>query len=74
MEFVPAAIDTEAGRVSAVLPLESEMVIPPAGAFLVNVTVQVPAAEEVSTFGLQVSEERAVGASRAIVADADPLL
>jgi hypothetical protein len=65
---------TEEGRVSRLLPVESSAVTPPAGALLLNVTVQVLVAEGESEAGLQTSEEMSVGETRAMVAVAEPPL
>ena len=73
-EFDPALIATEEGRVSRLLLVESSAVTPPAGALLLNVTVQVLVAEGESEAGLQTSEEMSVGETRARVAVAEPPL
>jgi hypothetical protein len=62
---------TEDGRVNRLLPVESSAVTPPAGALLLSVTVQVLGAEGKSAAGLQTSEERSVGETRAMVAVAE---
>lgn len=71
VEFEPAAIATEEGRVNRLVLAESSAVTPPAGAFLVRVKVQVPEVEGERTAGLHASEEMAVEESRAMVAVAE---
>jgi hypothetical protein len=55
---VPAATVTEAGVVSNVLPLDTETAVPPAGAGLVRVTVQLLVAPEARLEGLQPSVDK----------------
>ncbi len=67
-DVAPGATVTEAGTVSNPLLLFKETVLPPAGATLVMVTVQVVITAEASPEGLQASEEIADWATRFRVA------
>ena len=53
---------------SSALLSVNETAVPPAGAFLDSVTVQVLTAEDPRVVGLQLSVERATGETRLIVA------
>jgi hypothetical protein len=64
----PAATCTDPGTMSEALLLASVTVEPPAGAFWVNVTVQVPAALCPRLAGVQATPETSIGASRLTVA------
>ena len=63
-EVAPAATVTEAGTVRAALSSERETALPPVGAALVRVTVQVLEAPAARLVGVQAREERAVEATR----------
>ena len=69
-----AATVTDAGTVSVGLVLVRETNAPPAGAILVNVTVQVLEAFCPRLVGLQASEDTRTGATRLTVALAELLL
>jgi len=72
VEVAPADTVTEAARtVSSVLLLDRSTTVPPLGAALLSVTVQVVAAPELKLLGLQASEDSATGATRLIVAVAE---
>jgi hypothetical protein len=64
----PAATVTDAGTVTAALLSETETTVPPVGAALERVTVQVLVALEARVVGLHASEERVMGAVRLMVA------
>ena len=68
IEDIPTPIKTDAGTVSSALLLDSETVSPPAGAFLVSVTVQVLAAEDPRLVGLQLTADSAADETRLRVA------
>ena len=59
-------VDTGTG--SSALLLDRETAVPPAGAALLRVTVQVVPAPEARLVGLHVSEERTTGADKLMVA------
>lgn len=67
----PAPIVTDAGAVNGAFPVDRTAVIPPVGALLVRVTVQVVTADGESTFGVQTRDEMAVTDTRAMVALAE---
>jgi hypothetical protein len=69
-----AATVTEAGTVSVVLVFVSVTNAPPAGAALVNVTVQVLDAFRPRLVGLHESDDTSTGATRLTVAFAELLL
>lgn len=62
-----AETEMEAGVVSKELLSERVTVVPPAGAALVKVTVQVLEALDPSVVAEQINEDSAVGAARVIV-------
>ena len=64
----PAATVTDVGVVSRVLLLDSPTAVPPVGAALVRVTVQVLVALGPRLVGLQATEDRTTGATRLTVA------
>ena len=64
----PTPTVTDGGTVSRALLSANETTVPPTGALLVSVTVQVLVAEEPRLVGLQLSADRATGATRLIVA------
>ena len=66
-ELAAAATVTDAGTVSVGLMLVSVTNAPPAGATLVNVTVQLLEAFAPKLAGLQASEDTSAGATRLIV-------
>ena len=66
--FEPPAAATDVGVVSRVLLSDRETVVPPGGAALLRVTVQVLVTPEARLLGLHASEERATGATRERVA------
>ena len=68
VEVEPAGTVTDAGVVSSALLSDSVTEVPPVGATLVSVTVQVLVALEPRLVGEQASEERATGATRLRVA------
>ena len=61
-----AIVDTGTG--SSALLLDREITVPPAGAALLRVTVQVVPAPEVRLVGLQDSEDRTTGTDKLMVA------
>jgi hypothetical protein len=72
VEVDPAATVTEAaGTGKSVLLLDSATIVPPTGAVLLSVTVQVVFAPEFKLVGVHASELSATGASRLIVAVCD---
>jgi hypothetical protein len=70
----PAATVADAGMVSVLLVLVSVTLAPPAGAALVNVTVQVLEAFAPRLAGVQATDDIAIGATRFTVVWAELLL
>ena len=67
-EVADAATVTEAGTVSAVLLLDTEMLAPPAGAAFESVTVQVLLAFAFKLVGEHATDDTKTGATRLIAA------
>lgn len=73
-ELDPKATTTEDGAVSKLLTVDTATVAPPAGAFVVIVTVHVLEADGPNVAGLQASAETVSGAVRLMAALAEPPL
>ena len=70
-EVEPANTVTEVGVVKTALLFDTVTAVPPAGAALVSVTVQVPVAFGPRVVGLHANPERATGATRLMVTFCD---
>jgi hypothetical protein len=70
-EIPPAAIVTNGGAISWLFDVESSTFTPPVGTLLLKVTVQLLAADGVTTPGLQTSDDTTGGDAKAIVALAE---
>ena len=70
----PAATVMDVGVVSSALLLESPTAVPPVGAALVRVTVQVLVALGPRLVGLQATEDKTTGATRLTVALCETVL
>lgn len=73
-EIAPALIMTDDGAVSKLLTAETTTLAPPARAVFVNATVQVLEAFGPRLVGLQANEEMSAGATKLMVALAEPPL
>jgi hypothetical protein len=70
-KLAPAAIVTADGALSWLLTVDKTTLTPPAGAFFVNVTVQVLEVDGDRVAGLQTREDTRVGGTRAMVSFAE---
>lgn len=73
-DVLPSPTATEAGAVSRLLTTDRRTLAPPAGAFLLNVTVQVLEDDGPKVVGTQTSEDTSTGATKLTLAPAELLL